>query len=321
MLKFNNTSQALLYTSRKKESLKIDSISNINDSISLKVKKQYEKNPYPRWTNLGLSIEPKNIKDVFKYKNLDIDFQKINFSEKIEILISGCGTGQHALTTASVYKNANIYALDLSFNSLSYAKRKAKELDFKNIKFIQGDLLDIKKLNKKFDLIESVGVLHHMSDPFLGWKILTDCLKDNSFMWIGLYSKKAREHIAEIRKSIKELKIETTKYNIDSFRKKIFNDNSTKWNSLKNSPDFYSTSGIVDLLFHVQEHNFTIPIIREYMKTLNLFFLGFEDANIINKFKKIYNKPRDVYDLDKWHKFEIKNPKVFSGMYQFWCQK
>ena len=57
------------------------------------------------------------------------------------------------------------------------------------------------------------------------------------------------------------------------------------------------------------------------MKTLNLFFLGFEDANIINKFKKIYNKPRDVYDLDKWHKFEIKNPKVFSGMYQFWCQK
>ena len=29
-------------------------------------------------------------------------------------------------------------------NSLSYAKRKAEELGFKNIKFIQGDLLDLK---------------------------------------------------------------------------------------------------------------------------------------------------------------------------------
>ena len=40
---------------------------------------------------------------------------------------------------------------------------------------MQADILDLHKLNKQFDIIESVGVLHHMNDPLLGWKILTDC--------------------------------------------------------------------------------------------------------------------------------------------------
>ena len=28
-----------------------------------------------------------------------------------------------------------------------------------------------------------------------------------------------------------------------------------------------------------------------------------------------------LYDLEKWDTFEKENPKVFAGMYQFWCQK
>ena len=106
----------------------IKSISKVKDRVSIKVKKQYEENPYPRWENIGLSIEPRHIKDVVNDSDLNIDLKKIPNSESPEILIAGCGTGQHALTTASKYKNAKILALDLSFKSLSYAKRKANEL-------------------------------------------------------------------------------------------------------------------------------------------------------------------------------------------------
>ena len=75
------------------------------------------------------------------------------------------------------------------------------ELGFNNIKFIQGDILDLKQLNKKFDIIESVGVIHHMADPLKGWKSLVDCLKKDGLMLIGLYSEKARKNIATIRKN------------------------------------------------------------------------------------------------------------------------
>ena len=305
----------------KKHIQKIRTVKEINDSVSIKVKNQYEENPYPRWTNLGLSIEPRVIKEVIDEINLNIDLKKINFSKNVEILIAGCGTGQHAITTASKYKNAEIFALDLSFNSLAYAKRKAEELNCKNINFIQGDLLDLRKLNKKFDLIESVGVLHHMADPLLGLETLTDCLNEDSLMLIGLYSEEARKNIANIRQVINSLEIKTTKKNIINFRKNIFENNNPKWESIKYSPDFYSTSGVRDLLFHVQEHRFTIQKIRDYLKKLKLFFLGFEDTSVIANFKKSYNQPTDLYNLNKWESFEKNNSRIFSGMYQFWCKK
>ena len=60
-----------------------------------------------------------------------------------EILVAGCGTGQHALVTASRVSNARVLALDLSLSSLSYALRKSEELDFSNIEYVQGDIMEL----------------------------------------------------------------------------------------------------------------------------------------------------------------------------------
>ena len=160
-----------------------------------------------------------------------------------------------------------------------------------------------------------------MDDPLLGWKSLTNCLKNDSLILIGLYSENARKNISAIRKKIKKLKIETSKKNIINFRKDLLENNNSEWDSIKYSPDFYSTSGVRDLLFHVQEHRFTIPKIREYLKKLGLNFLGFEDTFVIDKFRKIYSQSSDIYNLDNWEEFENKNERIFSGMYQFWCKK
>ena len=145
--------------------------------------------------------------------------------------------------------------------------------------------------------------------------------KNDSLILIGLYSEKARENIANIREKINSLSIKTTKKNIINFRKDIFENNTTIWDSIKYSPDFYSTSGVRDLLFHVQEHRFTIKKIRSHMNKLGLIFLGFEDTYVLNQFKKKYGQTNDLYNLDKWEDFEKNNSRIFSGMYQFWCKK
>ena len=299
----------------------IKSISKVKDQVSIKVKKQYEENPYPRWENLGLSFEPRNIKDVIKDSNLNLDLKKVTNSESPKILIAGCGTGQHAITTASKYKKSKILALDLSFKSLSYAKRKANELKINNIDFIQGDILDLESIDRKFDIIESIGVLHHMDNPFKGWKILTSCLNNDSLMLIGLYSEKAREHIAKIKNKINKLELQSTYKNIIKFRKDLIENNYDLWNDVKSSPDFYTVSGVRDLLFHAQEHRFSISKIKENLSRLGLTFLGFEDKLVKEKYKKIYPNKIDLYDLNKWEKFEKSNPRIFAGMYQFWCKR
>ena len=299
----------------------IKSISKVKNKVSINVKKQYEENPYPRWENLGLSIEPRNIKEVLNDSDLNLNLRKISIPDSPKILIAGCGTGQHAITTASKYKNAEILALDLSFKSLSYAKRKATELKINNINFIQGDLLELESINRQFDIIESVGVLHHMDNPYKGWKILTECLNNDSLMLIGLYSERARQHIKKIKNKINKLELEYNYKNIIKFRKDLIENNNEQWNDIKSSPDFYTVSGVRDLLFHVQEHRFTITKIKEYLNKLGLIFLGFEDKLVKENFKKIYNEKVDLYNLDKWEEYEKSNPRIFAGMYQFWCKK
>ncbi len=129
-----------------------------------------------------------------------------------------CGTGQHSITTASRFKSTSILAVDLSLSSLTYAKRKTEELDIENIDYMQADILDLCKLNKKFDIIESTGVLHHMDNPMKGWKALTECLKPGGLMRIGLYSELARHNILKIREEISQTGIGSRHAEMRSFR-------------------------------------------------------------------------------------------------------
>ena len=66
---------------------------------------------------------------------------------------------------------------------------------------MQCDIENIQLLNKKFDFIECVGVLHHMDNPFIGLKKLSLSLKNGGIMFIGLYSENANN--TSMRKVIK----------------------------------------------------------------------------------------------------------------------
>ena len=76
-----------------------------------------------------------------------------------------------------------------------------------------------------------------------------------------------------------------------------------------------------DLLFHQFEKQLSLIEIKDFIQKLGLVFCGFEDNRIVSLFQKDNKLTSDLYDLDKWNLFETKNPDIFSGMYQFWCQK
>ena len=159
-----------------------------------------------------------------------------------------------------------------------------------------------------------------MNNPYEGMRCLVDVLKDFGLINLGLYSKYARKHISKIRQDIQSKNIVPSNIEIKKYRNYIFNSNNNENIMIKNSKDFYTTSSARDLLFHVQEHQFDLIEIKNYLKKLNLFFCGFDNSNLKTKFKSIYNFD-DIYDLEKWDEFERKNPNSFDGMYQFYCQK
>jgi len=296
-------------------------LGEISDNVSSKVREQYEENPYPRWVKIGLPLKVKLISEICTAENLHLNSKSIQDVIAPDILVAGCGTGQHSIGTASTYSDCQVTAVDLSLGSLAYAKRKSTELGITNLEYLQADILKLNQLKQKYDIIESVGVLHHMDEPMAGWRVLTDLLKPNGLMRIGLYSELARLQIAEVRKEIKLQKVGTSEAEIKKFRQSLIESRDKYHQLLTKSSDFFSLSTFRDLIFHVQEHRFTIPQIKKCLTKLGLKFCGFENKDVISNFRKFHSKEVDIYDLALWHQYEENNPRSFGGMYVFWCQK
>ena len=64
-----------------------------------------------------------------------------------------------------------------SQSQLLLTLRGKPELGITNIQYLQADILNLDELGQEFDIIESAGVLHHMNEPMVGWRILADALK------------------------------------------------------------------------------------------------------------------------------------------------
>ena len=297
----------------------VESFKAVTDVVSQRVKSQYENSPYPKWVNLGLPSQSETISEMVS--RLRIPHSPNSLPKVLEprILVAGCGTGQDALTTASGIKNSKVLSVDISFSSLAFAIRQARDHDIKNIEFLQADILSLTGLEKRFDIIESTGVLHHMRQPMTGWKILTDLLKPGGLMRIALYSRLARQDIVRIRDEIKTRKIGSGSADIKAFRQEIIERGDANYGNIFKSSDFYSLASVHDLLFNAEEHLFSLGQLKLCLQQLGLTFCCF-DEKVMKKFTSETNSER-TNNLDEWQKFEELNPDTFASMYQFWCQK
>ena len=299
----------------------LSSLGEISHGVSRRVRDQYEHNPYPRWVTLALPLKSISISELRDQAELQIRLEAMTQVSSPEILVAGCGTGEHSIVTAKRFSDCNVIAVDLSLSSLGYAARKSQEIGIANVEHMCADILSLDELNRKFDIIESVGVLHHMCDPLEGWRALTRLLKPGGLMKIGLYSELARQHIAAIREEIATLEIDGSVSVIRGFRHTLVESKKAHHKRLVSSIDFFSLSDFRDLIFHVEEHRFTLPQVDECLGKLGLQFCGFEDGRFISKFREYFGSDADIYDLALWSQFEDNNPRTFAGMYQFWCQK
>lgn len=298
-------------------------ITPIADMVSTKVRSQYEENPYPRWDNWP-SRTSRPFRAMFgeRFPWMLPDITDISHPA---VLVAGCGTGRHAFQTHLTYTGAETLAVDLSLSSLSYARRKQIERNVSGLTFAQADILQLGKLNRTFDLIESSGVLHHMDDPLAGWQILTDLLKPGGFMQIALYSELARRHIVQYRKQVQQQGIGSDADSIRQWRQQVIQQPPTDSSrDIAGFMDFFTLSMCRDLVFHVQEHLFTVPRIRSSLETLGLDFLGFEfptHQKCHDQYRARFPEDKTMANLNNWAVFEQENPDTFRSMYQFWCRK
>ena len=302
----------------------IQTLTSIDDSVSRAVRQQYEENPYPRWVSIELPMEPTTVDGYLRRTFPLVRLRDLDLRRGPDILIAGCGTGRHSIDAARRFQGARILAVDLSLTSLCYAKRKTQELGVANIEYAQADILELGSLARSFDVVEAIGVLHHLADPFRGWEVLLSLLRPGGLMFLGLYSGPARREITEARGFLAARRFGSSAAEVRRGRRELaaFEDGKLITRIAKFS-DYCSTSGCRDLLFHVQEHTLTLGQISEFFAKNGLMFIGFDELPqwIFTRYRTRFPHDRAMTDLGLWSTFEEEHPDTFVAMYQFWLQK
>jgi len=286
----------------------IPALTAIDDPVSLAVREQYEESPYPRWVKADAATPPADARSPGQ--------------PMPDVLIAGCGTGLSTVEFARRMPNARVLAIDLSLASLGYAKRMAQHFGVANVTFGQADILNLGALGRNFDFIDASGVLHHLADPWRGWRVLVALLRPGAMMQVGLYSATARQNVVAARAFVAARGYRPVAEDIRRCREDIAASSEPLLHSVMQWDDFYTTSECRDLLFHANEHRVSIGEIKTFIAANRLQFAGFSiDGPTARRFAARFPARTAGIDLDCWLAFEADAPDTFAGMYRFMVRR
>ncbi|WP_299613259.1 class I SAM-dependent methyltransferase [uncultured Tateyamaria sp.] len=317
------TLRLLVFDRFLEDETEIEAITPVTSHISKEVQSQYEENPYPRWRRMPSFTEFEEVEAYVAAGTGQRKRRATSNPQRAKVLIAGAGTGAHPISVAQTLPHAAVLAIDLSRASLAYATREAKVRGATNVAFAQADILKLSDVDVEFDLIESVGVLHHMEDPEAGLQALLKVLKPGGYLRLALYSKAARHAVNAARNYYSADKYAPGLIGIRAFRRDLIHTDDPALAPIQTIPDFFAASEFRDLVMHVQEHQFTLPQIDEMLKRNGLKFLGFSSPSARAALRKMPAKmaQRRERDLRAWDKYEQRNPDTFIRMYDFFCMK
>jgi SAM-dependent methyltransferase len=146
--------------------------------------------------------------------------EMVNHTAPFRVLVAGGGTGDGSLYFAQAFGleglSLELVHLDLSPASNSITRQRFEARGLEVPKILTGSILDIAKLDiGRFDLINCMGVIHHLADPAAGMRALKSALKDNGVIAVMLYGETGRTGIYDIQRMMQMLLASRGKHSFD----------------------------------------------------------------------------------------------------------
>ena len=258
----------------------------------------YEKLPFNIYGDLKSAEDQIKRSDPLTiYPELGKIFEKF---DKIKIIDYGCGGGWLVNSISYHHRNkAQVTGVDFNPVVIKYANELKEKLNL-NSKFYSSDLFTFQS-NVKYDLIISLGVLHHTNNCHEAIKHICRSAGKNSYLFLGLYHKYGREPFLNHFRDMKDKS--------EDFK---FNEYKKLHKNIKDEKKLYSWFRDQVLHPHETQHSF------EEISTV-LIKGGYNILSCsLNRFNKIKNL-EDVISLEKeqyqYSLNKIKNCEYFPGFF------
>jgi ubiquinone/menaquinone biosynthesis C-methylase UbiE len=244
----------------------------VNDTVS----DQYEAFPYPEIdpeteSLAALDVTPGHLLEVIQYAFAGF----LDYTRPLRILSAGGGTGDASLMMAqqmtTLGLTGEVVDLDISEASHNLSRRRAEKRGIKNIRYVQGSVLDLKAGSfGSFDYINCSGMLHHLPDPIEGLSRLLSVLAPDGGIGVMVYGEYGRTGLYHLQQTLRLLdqgedlvvKLALTRDLIDHLPP---NNWLPKNPVLGGNHAELSDSEIVDRYLHSQDRAYTVPQIYDWV--------------------------------------------------------
>ncbi len=248
--------------------------------------------------------------------------------QDIRILDAGCGTGSS--TDYLIYLNpeAEVVAIDISEKALEVAQERCNRSGViakhkKPVTFQQLRLEEASQLSGEFDLINSVGVLHHLPDPIKGIQELAKKLAPGGIFHIFVYAELGRWEITLMQKAIALLQgnkrgdyKDGVKVGRDIFanlpeNNPILKQEKERW-ALENHRD----EAFADMYVHPQEIDYNGESLFQLIDASGLEFVGFSNPQywnlerLIGNSNELINRAKDLSTREYYRLIELLDPSL-----------
>jgi SAM-dependent methyltransferase len=249
--------------------------------------------------------------------------------QNVRILDAGCGSGVSTEYLVHLNPEATVVGIDLSEGTLAVAKERCQRSGATRVEFHHLSLFDADRLEGEFDLINSVGVLHHTPDPIRGIQALAKKLVPGGLLHIFVYAELGRWEIRLMQEAIALLQGEKRGDYKDGVAvgRQIFAALPEENRLRKREQERWAWENqrdacFADMYVHPQEIDFNIKTVFELIDASGLEFLGFSNPQVwdlgrlISKAPELVERAQNLSDRDRYRLIELLDPSAITH-YEF----
>ncbi len=240
--------------------------------------------------------------------------------QKLRILDAGCGSGVSTDYLSHLNPGSEVLGIDISARALELASKRltlSGGFEKAEVTFQKISLLELRE-ECSFDYINSVGVLHHLSQPKSGLKALSKMLKDGGLIHLFLYADGGRWEVQRTQRVLKALGVAHDQDGLRLGRKLLTSlpeENRLRVSYEKRwSQECSSDINFADIYLHPQETSYNIESLFKFLNCTDLDFVGFSNPHIWRLDRllsdELLERASSLPQLQQWKLIEDLDPDI-----------